>query len=68
MKRSGRSVMPKEHLGPPNRDDVTAGVIAYRIAAPAAEQAMCGPKLCSVHIGHQIGLAAPADPLLFGCL
>jgi phosphomethylpyrimidine synthase len=29
-------VTPKEHLGLPNRDDVKAGVIAYKIAAHAA--------------------------------
>jgi phosphomethylpyrimidine synthase len=32
-------VTPKEHLGLPNRDDVKAGVIAYRIAAHAADVA-----------------------------
>src|SRR5262245_8300990 len=32
-------VTPKEHLGLPNRDDVKAGVIAYRIAAHAADLA-----------------------------
>jgi thiamine biosynthesis protein ThiC len=26
-------VTPKEHLGLPNRDDVKAGIIAYKIAA-----------------------------------
>jgi phosphomethylpyrimidine synthase len=30
-------VTPKEHLGLPNRDDVKAGVITYRIAAHAAD-------------------------------
>ena len=30
-------VTPKEHLGLPNRDDVKAGIIAYRIAAHAAD-------------------------------
>ena len=30
---------PKEHLGLPNRDDVKAGVIAYKIAAHAADLA-----------------------------
>ena len=30
---------PKEHLGLPNRDDVRAGVIAYKIAAHAADLA-----------------------------
>jgi len=32
-------VTPKEHLGLPNRDDVRAGVIAYKIAAHAADVA-----------------------------
>jgi phosphomethylpyrimidine synthase len=32
-------VTPKEHLGLPNRDDVKAGVIAYKIAAHAADVA-----------------------------
>jgi phosphomethylpyrimidine synthase len=33
-------VTPKEHLGLPNRDDVKAGVIAYKIAAHAADIAL----------------------------
>ncbi len=32
-------VTPKEHLGLPTRDDVRAGVVAYRIAAHAADLA-----------------------------
>jgi len=32
-------VTPKEHLGLPNREDVRAGIIAYRIAAHAADLA-----------------------------
>ncbi|CAL9187919.1 unnamed protein product [Musa hybrid cultivar] len=32
-------VTPKEHLGLPNRDDVKAGVISYKIAAHAADLA-----------------------------
>jgi hypothetical protein len=32
-------VTPKEHLGLPNRDDVKAGVIAYKIAAHSADLA-----------------------------
>ncbi len=32
-------VTPKEHLGLPNREDVKAGVIAYKIAAHAADLA-----------------------------
>ena len=37
-------VTPKEHLGLPNRDDVKAGVIAYRIAAHAADVAKGHPR------------------------
>jgi phosphomethylpyrimidine synthase len=37
-------VTPKEHLGLPNRDDVKAGVIAYRIAAHAADLAKGHPN------------------------
>jgi len=37
-------VTPKEHLGLPDRDDVKAGVIAYKIAAHAADLA----KVCPV--------------------
>src|SRR5437870_6955598 len=33
-------VTPKEHLGLPNKDDVRQGVIAYKIAAHAAEIAL----------------------------
>lgn len=36
-------VTPKEHLGLPNRDDVRAGVIAYKIAAHAADLAKHHP-------------------------
>ncbi len=38
-------VTPKEHLGLPDRDDVKAGVIAYRIAAHAADLAKVGSML-----------------------
>ncbi|MGH8965667.1 MAG: phosphomethylpyrimidine synthase ThiC, partial [Actinomycetes bacterium] len=37
-------VTPKEHLGLPNRDDVKAGVIAYKIAAHAADLAKQHPR------------------------
>jgi phosphomethylpyrimidine synthase len=37
-------VTPKEHLGLPNRDDVKVGVIAYRIAAHAADLAKGHPR------------------------
>ena len=36
-------VTPKEHLGLPNRDDVKQGLIAYRIAAHAADVAKGHP-------------------------
>ncbi|MFB9835412.1 phosphomethylpyrimidine synthase ThiC [Actinoallomurus acaciae] len=36
-------VTPKEHLGLPDRDDVKAGLIAYRIAAHAADLAKGHP-------------------------
>ena len=36
-------VTPKEHLGLPNRDDVRQGVIAYKIAAHAADVARHRP-------------------------
>ncbi len=37
-------VTPKEHLGLPDRDDVKAGVITYRIAAHAADLAKGHPR------------------------
>src|SRR4051794_4777907 len=37
-------VTPKEHLGLPNRDDVKAGGIAYKIAAHAADLAKGHPR------------------------
>ena len=37
-------VTPKEHLGLPDRNDVKAGVIAYRIAAHAADLAKGHPR------------------------
>ncbi len=37
-------VTPKEHLGLPDRDDVKAGVTAYRIAAHAADLAKGHPR------------------------
>ena len=40
-------VTPKEHLGLPNRDDVKAGVIAYKIAAHAADLAKGHPAPAS---------------------
>ena len=38
-------VTPKEHLGLPNRDDVKAGVITYKIAAHAADLAKGHPRV-----------------------
>jgi len=37
-------VTPKEHLGLPNRDDVKEGVLAYKIAAHAADLAKGHPR------------------------
>jgi len=37
-------VTPKEHLGLPDRDDVKQGVIAYKIAAHAADVAKGHPR------------------------
>ncbi|MBV8213967.1 MAG: phosphomethylpyrimidine synthase ThiC [Verrucomicrobia bacterium] len=37
-------VTPKEHLGLPNRDDVKQGVIAYKVAAHAADLAKGHPS------------------------
>ena len=37
-------VTPKEHLGLPNRDDVKEGVVAYKIAAHAADLAKGHPR------------------------
>ena len=37
-------VTPKEHLGLPDRDDVKQGVIAYKIAAHAADLAKGHPS------------------------
>ncbi len=36
-------VTPKEHLGLPNKQDVKQGIIAYKIAAHAADLAKCHP-------------------------
>jgi phosphomethylpyrimidine synthase len=37
-------VTPKEHLGLPNRDDVRAGVVTYKLAAHAADLAKGHPR------------------------
>ncbi|KAK7267227.1 hypothetical protein RIF29_19892 [Crotalaria pallida] len=48
-------VTPKEHLGLSNRDDVKAGVIAYKIATCATDFcSMCGPKFCSMKITEDV--------------
>ncbi|MFM7620046.1 MAG: phosphomethylpyrimidine synthase ThiC [Alphaproteobacteria bacterium] len=41
-------VTPKEHLGLPNKDDVRAGVIAYKISAHASDLAK-GNRLAKLH-------------------
>lgn len=38
-----RYVTPKEHLGLPNKEDVRNGVVAYKIAAHAADLAKGHP-------------------------
>ena len=43
---------PEEHLGLPNRDDVRAGVIAYKIAAHAADLAKGHPGAQSTAPAH----------------
>jgi hypothetical protein len=68
-------VTPKEHLGLPNRDDVKAGVITYKIAAHAADLArgtreVVGhevvderfPPLPTVYTDHVVGLVPPGKP------
>lgn len=45
-------VTPKEHLGLPDRDDVKAGVIAYKIAAHAADLAKVQPSAFMVSHEH----------------
>ena len=40
-------VTPKEHLGLPNREDVKQGIIAYKIAAHAADLAKACLPLCA---------------------
>ena len=42
-------VTPKEHLGLPDREDIREGVIAYKIAAHAAD-------LAKGHPPHNIGI------------
>src|SRR3970282_283363 len=60
-------VTPKEHLGLPDKKDVKDGIIAYKIAAHAADLAkghasaevahfcsMCGPHFCSMKITQDV--------------
>ena len=60
-------VTPKEHLGLPNRDDVKAGVIAYKIAAHAADLAKGHPRAQAsgrraVQGALRVPLAGPVQP------
>ena len=60
-------VTPKEHLGLPNRDDVKAGVIAYKIAAHAADLAKGHPRRARMGRRAQQGalrvpLGGPVQP------
>ena len=60
-------VTPKEHLGLPNRDDVKAGVIAYKIAAHAADLAKGHPRApavgrCAVEGAVRVPLAGSVQP------
>ena len=49
-------VTPKEHLGLPDRDDVKAGVIAYKIAAHAADLAKVRLScLCYLDVEQHFG-------------
>jgi phosphomethylpyrimidine synthase len=38
-------VTPKEHLGLPNKENVRAGIVSYKIAAHAADLAKGWPGL-----------------------
>ena len=60
-------VTPKEHLGLPNRDDVKAGVIAYKIAAHAADLAKGPPARarvgrCAVEGAVRVPLGRSVQP------
>ena len=61
-------VTPKEHLGLPNRDDVKAGVIAYKIAAHAADLAKghpARPRLgrCAVEGAVRVPVGGSVQPV-----
>jgi phosphomethylpyrimidine synthase len=51
-------VTPKEHLGLPNRDDVKQGVIAYKIAAHAADLAKGHPRARGCPLARSAACAA----------
>lgn len=53
-------VTPKEHLGLPDRDDVKQGVIAYKIAAHAADLAKVHMETCCPSI-WRLAFKAQAD-------
>jgi phosphomethylpyrimidine synthase len=60
-------VTPKEHLGLPNRDDVKAGVITYKIAAHAADLAKghpgrAGARQRAFEGALRVPLAGPVQP------
>ena len=60
-------VTPKEHLGLPNRDDVKAGVIAYKIAAHAADLAKVRVAACVPHEpAHDVHLCLAAMRSIHG--
>ena len=52
-------VTPKEHLGLPNDKDVKDGIIAYKIAAHAAELAGIGPE-CRIATTPSAARATPS--------
>ena len=61
-------VTPKEHLGLPDREDVKAGVITYKIAAHAADLAKGHPgaqitRQCAFQSTVRISLGGPVQPL-----
>ena len=62
---------PKEHLGLPNREDVKQGIIAYKIAAHAADLAKAclrsAPGLSRWRMLHSNGLRADCCQGLGSC-
>ena len=60
-------VTPKEHLGLPNKDDVKDGIIAYKIAAHAADLAKghpgrADPRQRAVQGALRVPLGGPVQP------